>query len=322
MGWDQRSEDGVHDAKIVTFANQKGGVGKSTLCKAFANYLLTKGARVAVADCDSQLSTYHARQMDLEKYDGTGFEEPYDILTADAADEEDTCRLIGDMHRDALVDVFLADTPGSLEAAGMPLLLVNSDFVVIPFQYEAYSLASTLEFLGIVLQLMDMRDEGAGDRAGRGTAGRLYFVPNMKVERMGKPEERAAWRKADEMMRRYGTLTASVAHRADMQRFSTIADLDSNLPLVEKAFGTIYEGIFGTGGPIREEAPAVRRNRAHAGRGRGTASPRRKIPEAGESVAGPGGNPGIAGMMRRGVKRLFARRRDEDADGAGRSRLT
>ena len=28
---------------IVTFANQKGGVGKTTLCVTFANYLLTKG---------------------------------------------------------------------------------------------------------------------------------------------------------------------------------------------------------------------------------------------------------------------------------------
>ena len=30
---------------IVTFANQKGGVGKTTLCVTFANYLVTKGVR-------------------------------------------------------------------------------------------------------------------------------------------------------------------------------------------------------------------------------------------------------------------------------------
>ena len=37
---------------IVTFANQKGGVGKTTLCVTFANYLVTMGVRVVVVDCD------------------------------------------------------------------------------------------------------------------------------------------------------------------------------------------------------------------------------------------------------------------------------
>ena len=41
---------------IVTFANQKGGVGKTTLCVTFANYLVTKGVRVVVVDCDFQHS--------------------------------------------------------------------------------------------------------------------------------------------------------------------------------------------------------------------------------------------------------------------------
>ena len=35
---------------IVTFANQKGGVGKTSLCVTFANYLVTKGVRVVVID--------------------------------------------------------------------------------------------------------------------------------------------------------------------------------------------------------------------------------------------------------------------------------
>ena len=42
---------------IVTFANQKGGVGKTILCVTFANYLVAKGVRVVVINCDKAVLT-------------------------------------------------------------------------------------------------------------------------------------------------------------------------------------------------------------------------------------------------------------------------
>ncbi len=36
---------------IISFANQKGGVGKTTLCTTFANYLLEKGEQLLILDC-------------------------------------------------------------------------------------------------------------------------------------------------------------------------------------------------------------------------------------------------------------------------------
>ena len=50
---------------IVTFANQKGGVGKTTLCVTFANYLVTKGVRLVIIDCDFQHSIMKCRKTDL-----------------------------------------------------------------------------------------------------------------------------------------------------------------------------------------------------------------------------------------------------------------
>ena len=37
---------------IITFANQKGGVGNTTLCILFANYLVVHWKKVLVIDCD------------------------------------------------------------------------------------------------------------------------------------------------------------------------------------------------------------------------------------------------------------------------------
>ena len=58
----------IRTPAIVTFANQKGGVGKTTLCLAFANYLLTKGVHVAIVDCDFQQSIAKCRAADMMQF--------------------------------------------------------------------------------------------------------------------------------------------------------------------------------------------------------------------------------------------------------------
>ena len=44
----------MRDNIMMTFANQKGGVGKTTLCTMFADYLAAKGESVLVVDFDRQ----------------------------------------------------------------------------------------------------------------------------------------------------------------------------------------------------------------------------------------------------------------------------
>lgn len=44
----------MRDNIMITFANQKGGVGKTTLCTMFADYLAAKGESVLVVDFDRQ----------------------------------------------------------------------------------------------------------------------------------------------------------------------------------------------------------------------------------------------------------------------------
>ena len=67
----------MNEATIITFANQKGGVGKTTLCTLFANYLVAKGKRTIVIDCDGQQTIFEKRKADHKKY--SDFKEPYPI---------------------------------------------------------------------------------------------------------------------------------------------------------------------------------------------------------------------------------------------------
>ena len=97
---------------IVTFANQKGGVGKTTLCVTFANYLVTKGVRVVVVDCDFQHSIIKCRKADSKKYGEQQM--PYDVLAYEANDKNAMTSLMEKLHNDPSIDVALMDSPGSL----------------------------------------------------------------------------------------------------------------------------------------------------------------------------------------------------------------
>ena len=55
--------------KIIAFANQKGGCGKSTLCLLLANYLAWKKKSVCIIDTDIQQSLVLQRKDDEEFLD-------------------------------------------------------------------------------------------------------------------------------------------------------------------------------------------------------------------------------------------------------------
>ena len=70
----------------IVFANQKGGVGKSTLCMLFANYLAWKKQDVCIIDTDLQKTIMMQRKKDREIYDD--MEEPYTVQDFDVQDPE------------------------------------------------------------------------------------------------------------------------------------------------------------------------------------------------------------------------------------------
>ena len=227
---------------IVTFANQKGGVGKTTLCVTFANYLVTKGVRVVIVDCDFQHSILKCRRSDLRKYgEGTV---PYSVIEKEATDRDDMTELMERLHNDPSIEVALVDSPGSLKAAGLVPLFVNSDIIVIPFHYDLVTVPSTASF---IMFLDRLRQAMAG-----GMRARLFMIPNLNDGRVGKRSELLIWEKSRETFSTYGDVTPKMPKRADMERFSTIAALDMQNEIVRPVFDKIYAAMFDTVNPIRE----------------------------------------------------------------------
>lgn len=237
-----RTTEMMQTPVIVTFANQKGGVGKTTLCVTFANYLVTKGVRVVIVDCDFQHSILKCRRSDLRKYgEGTV---PYSVIEKEATDRDEMTALMESLHNDPSIEVALVDSPGSLKAAGLVPLFVNSDIIVIPFHYDLVTVPSTASF---IMFLDRLRQAMAGAMKAR-----LFMVPNLKDGRVGKRSELLIWEKSRETFSTYGDVTPKLPKRADMERFSTIAALDMQNEIVRPVYDKIYSAMFDTIDPIRE----------------------------------------------------------------------
>ena len=67
---------------------------------------------------------------------------------------------------------------------------------------------------------------------------------------MGKKAELVLWEQTREAFSNYGIVTPHIPVRADMERFSTISELDNQLEIVSPAFDIIYQAIFGTTEPL------------------------------------------------------------------------
>ena len=164
---------------IVTFANQKGGVGKTTLCVTFANYLVTMGVRVVVVDCDFQHSIVKCRKADIKKYGEQHM--LYEVVAYEATDKDGMTSLMEKLHNDPSIDVALMDSPGSLKAGGLVPMFVNSDIIVVPFHYDLVTVPSTASFL----MFIDRLRKAVGERM----KARLFIIPNLSDGRVGKRSE-------------------------------------------------------------------------------------------------------------------------------------
>ena len=163
--------------KIIAFANQKGGVGKTTTCVNVATYMALMGKKVLLLDVDSQGNATSAvginKSKDLKTiYDLIGGESNYDEViqptivknlfiipsTVDLAgaevelvqipQREKVLKRILDEIRDAY-DFILIDCPPSLA-----LITVNAltaaDSLIVPIQCEYFALEGLTQLMNTV----------------------------------------------------------------------------------------------------------------------------------------------------------------------------
>jgi chromosome partitioning protein len=197
---------------IIVFANQKGGVGKSTLCLLLASYLVYWKKSACVIDTDLQQSASLQRQIDEQQFDT---EPPYAIQSFPISDTATMQQLMENAQEfDGYV---LFDAPGNIKDDGLAVMLAYADAIVCPYEYETKSLVSTQTFVDVLEQLRQLNPQ---------MSARLFLVPNKVDTRIGTAADWNAWAEQEAALAQHGVVTPRAGYRIQMRRVNTYDLLD------------------------------------------------------------------------------------------------
>jgi chromosome partitioning protein len=136
-------------AKKVSFASQKGGVGKSTLTTIIANQAHMDGLKVLVVDCDAQKSLKLRRDAEVDlgiELNQITAEEAetvlYKIIAIDPEMVPATVR-----KYESEYDLILIDVPGNLVQKDVDECYIMLDYLIVPFTDSQFDISSTVQFL-------------------------------------------------------------------------------------------------------------------------------------------------------------------------------
>ena len=219
----------VKNRKIV-FANQKGGVGKSTLCILFANYRAWKKQDVCVIDTDLQKSIKMQRKKDLELYPDS--EEPYEVQDFDVQEPELMQQLMDSASQTEGFVLF--DSPGNVSEDGLVPLFTNADYIICPYEYEEKTLDSTGTFVQVIHALRQATPE---------MTAKLFFVPNRIDVRIGTADELRMWKQTDAIFKQLGAVTPRITARASLKRINTLEITPAQRDAVKQAFDFMIRRI-------------------------------------------------------------------------------
>ncbi|KAA5538740.1 ParA family protein [Adhaeribacter rhizoryzae] len=205
--------------KIVSFATQKGGSGKSTLTLVLATSLAVDyNLKIAVLDCDYQQSIVKTRlHMDAEnleqlKESDPDASYPYDIFPMAMTKIFD---FIDDPENSNKYDLIILDLPGRADANEIFDALTACDVVFVPLVSDYLDRASTADFMGILHSIKAVADKEGID----------FSYYGLSTKRTNRREDK----EMDEYIEQIGLsrLNSSLGLRAAYSRPSTLFSLQN-----------------------------------------------------------------------------------------------
>lgn len=200
----------------VLIGNQKGGVGKSTLCILLANYLaLVQHKDCLILDMDFQSSIRSLWEKDRANYDNAAL---YEVLVIEPA------KFIGFSQKiQSVTGTVLFDLPGKIDDNHLIPVYQAADLVICPFAYDKITFESTTTFAQVVRHLNKKVQ--------------MVFIPN----RLKSGVRYDIKSKVNEILTSFGEVTPELADRVAFQRLDTVSiheDIEEN---IRNVFDPIYD---------------------------------------------------------------------------------
>lgn len=223
--------DPLHENHVVVFANQKGGVGKSTICAHFANYLSDcRHVPVLVVDADLQHNLLEQRKDDLKQND----EKPPYIVRGLSLSNPESVRTFMEFCK-GLPGTTIVDAPGNLSQQGLVEVFMAADFIMIPFLFDLNSIRSTRTFVLTILKLRKAHPE---------MNPQLVFFPNLKRPGVGNSEETEAWKNISKFFSQFGKMAMGIGQHQDIRRYNTMSSNKKARKFLKNSFDSFFHIIY------------------------------------------------------------------------------
>ncbi len=201
---------------IIAFANQKGGVGKTTLAIIFANYLtMIMKENIFVSDMDYQRSILAKFTSTADTTDN----QPYPVEAMEM-DDFHKLQIRSDTDKNQII---IIDLPGKLDDDRLIPILQQSDLIICPFIYDEITVTSTYEFAFVIKQL--------------NTKAQIAMVPN-KIKGIVKY---GTLESVNAALAEFGEVLPPISDRIAFTRLTTAAMPHELIGVVEPTFKHIYQ---------------------------------------------------------------------------------
>ncbi len=213
----EKNENVNYKKMNIIIANQKGGVGKTTLCILLANFLTeVKKEDIVCIDFDSQGSFFYKWKEDISLYNEDHL---YEVIKKNLSESEITMKELNKLNDQAYA---IIDVPGAIDNDYLVPVFKSADLIICPFMYDKITFESTFVFVQVLKHLK--------------IDAPILFVPN----RLKSNVNYKLTKSVNEELALFGHILPPISDRVTLQRLSIFKNNLETTSVIDDIFNKIY----------------------------------------------------------------------------------